>query len=195
MTVQPSRRQLFAAAPAVVAIAALGAAVAAETAVDPVFTALDALKRAQARADDADEAYDRAYAPYDAALPKERCVTLGGVPIHTLEEFDRFSRIVWRPDDVLAAMRADMEKIVAAKEEADRRFGFSGAAEALGDAREGLYLAQIAVLSTKPTTAAGALALLDMIADLADQDPDAVPDFNETPAAIRAALAVLKREA
>ncbi len=128
----------------------------------------------------------------NAALPKERCVTLGGVPIHSLEEFDKISAIVWSPDDVLAAKRGELEKIVAAKEEADRRFGFSEAAEALGDAREGLYLAQLAVLQTKPTTAAGALALLDMIAALADQDPDAVPDFTETPAAIRAALAVLQ---
>ncbi len=78
----------------------------------------------------------------------------------------------------------------------DKNYGSPelAAADAASSAASDAELdAQIALLKTKPATAAGALALLGVIAEFLDEDDG--PDFFETPDAIRAALAVLRREA
>ncbi len=73
------------------------------------------------------------------------------------------------------------------------RSPLAAAADALADARDALIDAQIAFLKTKPTTVAGAVALLETIAEFEETDPDDASEFYKTPGAIRNALAVLRK--
>ncbi|MFO1102491.1 MAG: hypothetical protein U1E20_06280 [Methylocystis sp.] len=179
---------------------------------DPIFGAIAALDRATTKAETAEAAYEKAQKAYDAACRKIGLVKYRGEYVRSIGRFEvvagvagigmpvfgkeaRIERLLESPgrarSDYLRA-RAQLEERVGAFEEAERDSRVKTLEKALSRAWSAQWEAERAVIEMEPTTGAGAMAQLRVLATAIEGNPDY--SF-EAPDVIRFALALIEAPA
>ncbi len=188
-----SRRRFLAAAPVIVATLG-GAAIATEIGVDPALAAITAWEAARVRAEESRAAFDEVDEAHCALVPRPNYVELVSTKHFDLESFDADPLAYIRSPQFIAAKRAELEAIIAARAEAERRTGYAVASGAYYAALDAKRDAEDSILDASPTTHAGAVALLTAVAEIAEEAyrDDESPRLADT---IRRAVAVLQGKA
>ncbi len=195
----PSRRLFIAAGSAGAVFGALSSAVAAGD--DPVFAAIAEQRRCKALSDEALAVCNRINDELHAARDAIAVIHFDGEQYYTLSHLDgelgRRGRL--SGDEITAffnARRALVEHEAAFRKAFDES-GIAEAEDAFGDKNTAYFDAEMAVLSTPPTTAAGSLALLAFIAEHLEGPHSDPGEYYPEPllGAMRNVLAVLKPEA
>lgn len=194
MTRATSRRALLAGL-AAAPMAGLPRLAEATAAADPCLAALAQLRAAQVREAAARAAFRQIEAVIDSDLSAYPPVRFGGVEFRTLAHFDHecssFGVLsLFARDPKVAEMRAALQWRVQVRKASERRYGFAEADEAWDVASDDQEKATERALATAPSSPAGALALLRLVAELADGGETAAAKLS---GAIERVVAALER--